>query len=141
MAEVSVLDVVGVLTCGYYDHTSKTGRSGGSDGTKRFLNQSMYVTTVIHQLSVTVYLVPRGPPFVESAITYLPVYTMYAYIVYTGKYVMADSTNGGPLGTRYTVTDNWWMTVVTYIDWFSHMKPSATMVAEGFLWLMHTLAW
>ena len=40
------------------------------------------------------------------------------YIIYSGKHVMANSTRGGPVGTRYAVSENGWMTKVAYIDWF-----------------------
>ena len=40
------------------------------------------------------------------------------YIIYSGKHVMANSTRGGPVGTRYAVSENGWMTKVAYINWF-----------------------
>ena len=43
------------------------------------------------------------------------------YIIYTGKYVLANCTNGGPLGTRFAVSTNGWMTIAAYIDWFQNL--------------------
>ena len=43
------------------------------------------------------------------------------YIIFTGKYLMANCTNGGPLGTRYTVSENGWLTIPAYIDWFHNL--------------------
>ena len=43
------------------------------------------------------------------------------YIIYTGKYLMANCTNGGPLGSRYAVSQNGWMTVSAYVDWFQNL--------------------
>ena len=34
---------------------------------------------------------------------------------------MANCTNGGPLGTRYAVSSNSWMTTSAYIDWLRNM--------------------
>ena len=42
-------------------------------------------------------------------------------IIYTGKHLMANCTNGGLLGTRYAVSSNGWMTTSAYIDWFRNM--------------------
>ena len=42
------------------------------------------------------------------------------YIVYAGKRLMANSVNGGPFGSRYSVTENGWMDTVTFIDWLQH---------------------
>ena len=43
------------------------------------------------------------------------------YIVCTGKHLMANCTNGGPLGTRYAVSHNGWMTTPACIDWFRNL--------------------
>ena len=45
------------------------------------------------------------------------------FIVYKGKYLLPDNTQGGPIGTRYTVSENGWMTAhtCTFIDWFSNV--------------------
>ena len=43
------------------------------------------------------------------------------YIMYTGKHLMANCTNGGPLGARYAVSANGWMTTEAYIDWFRNL--------------------
>ena len=43
------------------------------------------------------------------------------YIVFTGKHLMANCTNGGPLATRYAVSPNGWMTNTAYIDWFKNL--------------------
>ena len=43
------------------------------------------------------------------------------FIVYKGKYLLPDNTQGGPIGTRYTVSENGWMTAHTFIDWFSNV--------------------
>ena len=43
------------------------------------------------------------------------------YIVYTGKYLMVDYTNRGPLAARYAVSQNGWMTTSSYIDWFRNL--------------------
>ena len=42
------------------------------------------------------------------------------YIVYAGKRLMANLVNGGPFGSRYSVTENGWMDTVTFIDWLQH---------------------
>ncbi len=39
------------------------------------------------------------------------------YIIFTGKYLMANCTEGGAIGTRYAVSPNGWMTTPSYIDW------------------------
>ena len=43
------------------------------------------------------------------------------YVIYTGKYLMANCTNGGPIGSRYGVSPNGWMTTPAYIDWFRNI--------------------
>ena len=43
------------------------------------------------------------------------------YIVFTGKHLMDNCTNGGPLATRYAVSPNGWMTNTAYIDWFKNL--------------------
>ena len=43
------------------------------------------------------------------------------YVIYTGKYLMANCTNGGPIGSRYGVSPNGWMTTSAYIDWFRNI--------------------
>ena len=48
------------------------------------------------------------------------------YVVYTGKYLMASSTERGPIGTCYSVSENGWMTKPTYIDWFKSVSSSHT---------------
>ena len=46
------------------------------------------------------------------------------YVVYAGKNLMANSTNNGPFGTRYCVTENGWMNTITFIDWLrNHFIP------------------
>lgn len=39
------------------------------------------------------------------------------YVVYKGKRLIADTTYGGPLGSRFTVTPNGWMDEATFINW------------------------
>ena len=41
--------------------------------------------------------------------------------IYTGKHLMVSCTNGGPLGSRYTVSQNGWMTTPAYINWFRNL--------------------
>ena len=43
------------------------------------------------------------------------------YVIYTGKRLMASCMNGGPLGSRYAVSQNGWMTTPAYIDWFRNL--------------------
>ncbi len=43
------------------------------------------------------------------------------YVIYTGKYLMANCTNGGPVGSKYGVSVNGWMTTPAYIDWFRNI--------------------
>lgn len=43
------------------------------------------------------------------------------YIVYTGKYLMHQHTDGGPLGTRFAVSTNGWMDTNGFIDWFKNI--------------------
>ena len=40
------------------------------------------------------------------------------YIVYTGKHLMCEHTDGGPLGTRFAVSTNGWMDTSGFIEWF-----------------------
>lgn len=42
------------------------------------------------------------------------------YVIFSGKHLMATCTNGGPVGTRYGVSVNGWMTTQAYIDWFKN---------------------
>ena len=44
-------------------------------------------------------------------------YLLPPYVVYTGQRLMDDLTYGGPLGTRYSVSANGWMTGPTFINW------------------------
>ena len=39
------------------------------------------------------------------------------YILYTGQRLMSDYTEGGPLGTRYSVSEKGWMTEINFLDW------------------------
>ena len=39
------------------------------------------------------------------------------YIVYKGERLIADTTFGGPLGTRFSVSHNGWMTGEGFLDW------------------------
>jgi hypothetical protein len=43
------------------------------------------------------------------------------YIIYTGKYLLANGTNGGPSNTRFAESLNGWMTTAAYIDWFHNL--------------------
>ena len=43
------------------------------------------------------------------------------YVVYTGQRLMKDLTVGGPLGTRYSVSSNGWMTGPTFVDWLQSL--------------------
>ena len=40
-----------------------------------------------------------------------------SYVVYKGERLMSDTTYGGPLGTRFTISHNGWMTDETFLDW------------------------
>ena len=40
-----------------------------------------------------------------------------SYVVYKGERLMSDTTYGGPLGTRFTISHNGWMTEETFLDW------------------------
>ena len=56
------------------------------------------------------------------------------YIIYTGKHLMPNCTNGGPLGTCYAVSLNGWMTTSAYIDWFCNMfLPSLPDRSDSYL--------
>ena len=44
-----------------------------------------------------------------------------SYVIYTGKYLMPNCTNGGPIGSRYGVSPNGWMTTTAYINWFRNI--------------------
>ena len=39
------------------------------------------------------------------------------YVVYKGERLMSDTTYGGPLGSKYTVSQNGWMVEHTFLDW------------------------
>ena len=39
------------------------------------------------------------------------------FIVFTGKHLMHAYTNGGPLGTRFTVSKNGWMDTNGFVEW------------------------
>ena len=39
------------------------------------------------------------------------------YVVYKGERLIADTTYGGPLGSRLTVTHNGWMDEITFVNW------------------------
>ena len=43
------------------------------------------------------------------------------YVVYKGKRLMLQHTQGGPVGTRYSVSPAGWMTQKTFIDWFKSL--------------------
>ena len=43
------------------------------------------------------------------------------YILYTGQRLMLDYTQGGPLGTRYGVSQRGWMNEVNFVDWFKNL--------------------
>ena len=43
------------------------------------------------------------------------------YVVYTGQQLMEHLTYGGPLGTRYSVSTNGWMTGPTFVKWMKHL--------------------
>ena len=43
------------------------------------------------------------------------------YVIYTGKYLMANCTNAGLIGSRYGVSPNGWMTTSAYIDCFRNI--------------------
>jgi len=40
------------------------------------------------------------------------------YIVYKGKHLMTNHTQGGPPGTRYSMSDSGWMEGANFIEWF-----------------------
>ena len=47
------------------------------------------------------------------------------YVVYKGERLMSDTRYGGPLGSRYSVSQNGWMTENTFLDWMrSLLVPS-----------------
>ena len=43
------------------------------------------------------------------------------YVVYTGQRLQYNCTSGGPLGTRYSVSPNGWMTGPTFLDWMKSL--------------------
>ena len=43
------------------------------------------------------------------------------YIVYSGQRLMKDHTLGGPIGTRYSVSTNGWMTGLTFVNWLQSL--------------------
>ena len=40
------------------------------------------------------------------------------YIVYKGKNLQATHTQGGPLGTHYSMSDSGWMKAGYFLEWF-----------------------
>uniref|UniRef100_A0A1X7VXQ7 DDE-1 domain-containing protein n=1 Tax=Amphimedon queenslandica TaxID=400682 RepID=A0A1X7VXQ7_AMPQE len=62
------------------------------------------------------------------------------YVVYKGERLMSDTTYGGPLGTRYSVTQNGWMTELTFLDWMKSLfipfigdKKPILLILDGHL--------
>ena len=43
------------------------------------------------------------------------------YILYTGQRLMFDNTQGGPVGTRYGVSERGWMTEINFLDWMKNL--------------------
>ena len=43
------------------------------------------------------------------------------YIIYSGQRLMKDLTFGGPIGTRFSVSPNGWMTGPNFIDWLKSL--------------------
>ena len=58
------------------------------------------------------------------------------YIVYSGKYLLSNCTNGGPVGTRYAVTTNGWMDTSTFIDWFKNLYIPALIMEKPVLLIL-----
>ena len=43
------------------------------------------------------------------------------YVVYSGKRLIAEYTQNGPCGARYSVTDSGWMTTPTFVNWLKDL--------------------
>ena len=43
------------------------------------------------------------------------------YVVYSGQRLQYNCTHGGPLGSRYSVSLNGWMTAPTFVDWLKSL--------------------
>ena len=43
------------------------------------------------------------------------------YVLYTGQRLMFDNTQGGPIGTRFAVSDRGWMTEIKFLDWMKNL--------------------
>ncbi len=48
------------------------------------------------------------------------------YIVYKGKNLMTNHTQGGPPGTRYSMSDSGWMETANFREWFTKVFLPAT---------------
>lgn len=48
------------------------------------------------------------------------------YVVYKGKNLMSNHTQGGPPGTRYSMSDSGWMETANFHEWFLKVFVPAT---------------
>lgn len=48
------------------------------------------------------------------------------HVVYKGKNLMSNHTQGGPPGTRYSMSDSGWMETANFHEWFAKVFVPAT---------------